>query len=98
MATKAPQDRKPKAKETKEPSGVVTAELDGMEVTADFSHIRNVRLLRRMRRGDMTATIEFMEKVFGDQTDEVEEHFKLETDEDWGEFFQRVAEAGSPNS
>lgn len=99
MSTKTPQDHKSKKNaDAEEASTVVEVELDGYRVVADFAAYRNLRLMRRMKRGDISAVLDMVELIFGDATDEIEERFNLVTDEDWGAFLTRVAEAGNPNS
>lgn len=95
---KKPQDRKPKQGADETASTVVAVELDGYEIVADFAAYRNLRLMRRMKKGDISAVIDMVEDIFGDQTDAIEEHFDLTTDEDWSAFLVRIAEAANPNS
>ena len=92
-----PQDHLTKG-ETVKNSSVIEVELDGMVIRADFSGITSTKLTRRMEKGDVTALIEWLERIYGDQFDEIMEHFDLDTPDEWGDFNRRVIEAHNPNS
>ncbi len=75
-----------------------TIELDGVTIDLDLTPARNVRLMRRLKRDDMEALLEFFDGVFGaDQLDMLEDRFGLVDVEDYNEFLQRAMGAVSPN-
>ncbi|MDO5533232.1 MAG: hypothetical protein Q4F65_01085 [Propionibacteriaceae bacterium] len=75
-----------------------TIELDGVTIELDLAPARNVRLMRRLKREDMEALLEFFDGVFGaDQLDMLEDRFNLVDVEDYNAFLQRAMGAVSPN-
>ena len=92
----ATRDHKPKA--TAVADSVQTVTLDGITFSLDFAPASNIRLMRRVRRDDMDAVMEWIEAVFGDDLDRLEEAFDLNDIMDYMRLFQRAAEAVNPNS
>lgn len=86
-----PQDAPPQNNTT------VTVTIDGHTVHADFDITQNVQVMRRIRKGDMDAMLDLVDRMFGDQVDDIETRFNLVTIEDWGNFIHRIGEA-VPNS
>lgn len=97
---KPPQDRKPAKvdKGTTDGEGTISAVLDGHPVRVDATPAANMRLMRRIKKGDPEALLEFIERAFGDdQLDQLEEWFGLEAVTDYMELFARACEAAAPN-
>lgn len=93
-----PQDRKPKATPAAPASvlgedGTFTVTLDGMTFTVDATPAANLRLMRKIKRNDLEAVMDFVELAFGDDLDAVEEHFDLVEAQDYVELFRRACEA-----
>ena len=97
-AARAPQDRKPKATAAPPASvlgedGTFTVTLDGLTFTVDATPAANLRLMRKIKHNDLEAVMDFVELVFGDDLDAVEEHFDLVEAQDYVELFRRACEA-----
>ena len=97
-AARPPQDRKPKATPAAPASvlgedGTFTVTLDGMTFTVDATPAANLRLMRKIKRNDLEAVMDFVELAFGDDLDAVEEHFDLVEAQDYVELFRRACEA-----
>lgn len=98
-AARAPQDRKPKATPAAPPASVLgedgtfTVTLDDLTFTVDATPAANLRLMRKIKRNDFEAVMDFVEAVFGDDLDAVEEHFDLVEARDYVELFRRACEA-----
>lgn len=88
-----PQDHKKPAEES---GTIFTVELDGHQITANFSAFTNVRLMRKVRKDDFDAILDLFEQAFPD-LDTVEEQFDLVDITDYLAFITRVQEA-VPNS
>lgn len=94
-AARAPQDRKPKATPASVlgEDGTFTVTLDDLTFTVDATPAANLRLMRKIKRNDLEAVMDFVEAVFGDDLDAVEEHFDLVEAQDYVELFRRACEA-----
>ncbi len=98
-AARAPQDRKPKATPAAPPASVLgedgtfTVTLDGLTFTVDATPAANLRLMRKIKRNDLEAVMDFVEAAFGDDLDAIEEHFDLTDAQEYVELFRRACEA-----
>ena len=94
-----PTTRTPRARRAAPPASVLgedgtfTVTLDDLTFTVDATPAANLRLMRKIKHNDYEAVMDFVEAVFGDDLDAVEEHFDLVEAQDYVELFRRACEA-----
>lgn len=87
-----PQDPKPVPN-----SGVLEVVVDEVEISLDLSVLRDIRIMRKIRNDDQDAIIDFYERLFPDQLDELEERFDLSDIEDYNQLLKQCMDVANPN-
>ena len=77
--------------------GVTEVVLDDVEIQLDLSVLRDLRIMRRIRNDDQDAILDFYERLFPDQLDELEDVFELSDVDDYNQLLKRCMESANPN-